>query len=112
MKNNSMKKIFISMLLKIVSPIINMFDTLNKGLAHAEEVAGDLESSVGIKPSIYFKWNNGSLTNVNITFNSVPLGSTQEIAALSRSSIRSRFEQQPEIIIISYTLPGKCDQSP
>ena len=85
----------------------NVVDTLSEGLKHSQEVADDLEKSVGEKPLVSFSLDNGSLTNVSVSFEGIPTRSTtEEVARLSRAAIRERFKQQPEQIVISYTLAG------
>ncbi|MEP7184875.1 MAG: hypothetical protein ABI767_03465 [Rhodanobacter sp.] len=54
-----------------------------------------------------FNWNNGSLIQVTVQFEGIPAGRTSEqIAALSRTSIKVHFRQAREHIIISFSLPG------
>jgi hypothetical protein len=81
-------------------------DAMKEGLQHSQDVAQDIEKSLGTKPFVGFNWHNGSLTNVTIAFEGIPKGaSTEEIAALSRRAVAARFKQVPENIVISYTLP-------
>jgi hypothetical protein len=82
-------------------------DTMKDGFKHSQEVASDLEKSVGEQPFVGFNWMNGSLKNVSVTFQGVPADKTnQEIVSLARASIIARFKQQPEQIVISFTVPG------
>jgi hypothetical protein len=74
---------------------------------HTGEVATDLEKSVGSKPSVSFNWNNGSLTQVTVTFDGIPEGkSPAEIAAAARASIARRFKQPPGQLVVSFVAPG------
>ena len=101
-----MRKIAIAALATFLASC-GAFDSMKEGFAHAEEVATDLEKSVGSKPFVGFNWSNGSLTNISVTFKGIPTGkSTPEIAALARSSIASHFKQEPEKIVISFALSG------
>lgn len=78
-------------------------DSLRHGLEHAQAVSAELEQSLGIKPFVGFNWNNGYLTQVSITFESVPANFTPtEIAAISRTAIRQEFDQDPERILVSF----------
>ena len=82
--------------------------TMKEGFKHTQEVADDLEKAIGKKPLVGFNWNNGALTSVTVTFDGIPAGrTTEEIAALSRSSISARFRQEPQNIVIAFRLPGK-----
>lgn len=74
---------------------------------HTEEIATDMEQSVGSKPWVSFNWNNGSLTQVTVTFDGIPQGkSTEQIAAAARASIARRFKQEPGQVVISFVVPG------
>jgi hypothetical protein len=85
----------------------HFMDTMTDGLRHTAEVADDLKASVGSKPMVGFNWNNGSLIQVTVQFDGIPTGKTSEqIAVLSRTAIQAHFKQQPEHIIISFSLPG------
>ena len=82
-------------------------DSMKEGFQHSQEVATDLEKAVGHKPFVGFNWRNGSLVNVSVTFNGIPLQkSNEEIVALARTSIAARFRQRPEQIVISYAVAG------
>lgn len=82
-------------------------DTITEGFKHSQEVAGDLERSVGSKPFVGFNWSNGSLTNVSVNFEGIPAGiSAEQIAQLSRQSIATRFKQSPKQVVISFVVPG------
>ena len=82
-------------------------DTMAEGLKHSQEVASDLERSVGSKPFVGFNWSNGSLVNVSINFDGIPAGiSIEEVAKQSRQSIAARFKQVPKQVVISFSVPG------
>ena len=82
-------------------------DSMTDGFKHADEVAADLEKSIGQKPTVGFNWSNGSLTSVNVTFPEVPEGkSLGEIVALSRGSIAAHFKQKPSQIFIAFSVAG------
>jgi hypothetical protein len=83
-------------------------NTMTEGFTHSQEVAGDLGGAVGSRPFVGFNWNNGSLTNVTVTFDGIPAGkTTEELAALSRSSIRAKFKQEPQNIVIGFRIAGQ-----
>ena len=95
------------LLLALLLTACDAVDTMTEGLAHSQEVASDLERSVGIKPLVGFNWSNGLLTNINITFEHIPTEkSTSEILHLSRKAVAKHFKQTPQKIIISFALPG------
>lgn len=82
-------------------------DTVTEGFKHSQEVAGDLEKSIGSKPFVGFNWSNGSLTNVSVNFEGIPSGmTTDQIVRLSKESIVARFKQSPEQVVISFTVSG------
>ncbi|GAA5162960.1 hypothetical protein [Viridibacterium curvum] len=88
-----------------------VFDTMKEGFKHSEDVAAELEKSVGSKPFVGFNWNNGILTNINISFEGIPADkTTAEIAALARTSISQHFKQTPKSLIVSFSLPGTADE--
>ncbi|AXK73410.1 hypothetical protein DWG18_14725 [Lysobacter sp. TY2-98] len=80
-------------------------DTMKEGFTHSQEVAADLEKSVGKKPQVGFNGANGTLTNVTVMFDGIPPGpSNEQIARLSRDAIATRFKQAPKQVTISYVL--------
>jgi hypothetical protein len=82
-------------------------DTMTESLKHSREVASDLEKSVGSKPSVGFNWYNGVLTDVNVNFTGIPSKvSLDQIARFSQQSIATHFKQQPEQVVIRFTVPG------
>ena|SRR4249919_514807 len=83
-------------------------DTVTEGFKHSQEVAVDLEKSVGSKPLVGFNWSNGSLVNVSINFDGIPSGaSVEQIAHLSQQSVAARFKQPPKQVVISFVVPGE-----
>ncbi|MES9972264.1 MAG: hypothetical protein ABW092_19700 [Candidatus Thiodiazotropha sp.] len=82
-------------------------DSMTEGFKHTQQVANDLEQSVGSKPFVGFNWNNGSLTNVTVTFSEIPKGkSIEELIAISRDSIGKHFKQTPNHIIVAFSVDG------
>jgi hypothetical protein len=76
------------------------------------EVATDLEEAIGSKPQVSFNWNNGSLTQVTVTFDGIPEGkSTAQVAAAARAAIARRFKQAPGQVVISFVAPGAAGES-
>jgi hypothetical protein len=83
------------------------YDSLTEGFKHTEAVASDIEKAVGTKPHVGFKWSNGSLTNVSVTFDGIPANSSvTEIATLARRSIATNFKQEPNKVVIAFSFPG------
>jgi hypothetical protein len=102
------RKLFFSILVSLMVVGCGAVDSMKEGFKHSQEVASDLEKSVGEPPFVGFNWMNGSLTNVSVTFKGVPAGKTnQEIISLARTSIAARFKQQPEQIVISFAVSGR-----
>ena len=80
-------------------------DTMKSGFEHSTAVSTDLEKSVGAKSFVGFNWNNGSLTQVSITFETIPRGkSLEQIASLSRGAVQKHFKQTPQRIIVAFTI--------
>ncbi|PPU82343.1 hypothetical protein XsacCFBP4641_11630 [Xanthomonas sacchari] len=75
--------------------------------AHSQEVAADLEKSVGSKPAVGFNWANGSLVQVTVNFQGVPHKPLAQIVQLSKDSVATRFEQAPGNVVVTFTVPGK-----
>jgi len=83
-------------------------DSMKSGFAHSQEVAADLEKSVGTKPSVGFRWANGSLVVVTINFQGVPADKPlDKIVQLSRESVSAHFQQKPKHVVVSFTVPGE-----
>lgn len=102
-----MRSILLSLIFAASLTGCGAVDTMTEGFKHAQEVAGDLEKSVGSKPLVGFNWSNGSLTNISVNFEGIPSDMpTDQIAQLSRQSIAARFKQRPRQIVISFTVPG------
>jgi hypothetical protein len=84
-------------------------DTMTEGFKHTEEVASDLEKSVGTKPLVGFQWSNGTLNNVSVTFEGIPADkSVADIALLARKSIATNFKQEPRQVLVSFAVPGSA----
>lgn len=102
-----MRRLLLLTVLTLAAAGCGAMNTMTEGFNHSQEVADDLGGAVGSKPFVGFNWSNGSLSNVTVTFEGIPAGkSTEEIAALSRNSIRARFKQEPQNIVISFRLAG------
>ncbi|HEY4371662.1 MAG TPA: hypothetical protein VGN52_07045 [Burkholderiales bacterium] len=81
----------------------NVWDTFSEGMAHSQEVASDLEKSLGEKSFVGFNWNNGSLTDVSVTFEHYPAGrSFEQISSAARAAVAARFKQAPKRLVISF----------
>ncbi|KMM76328.1 hypothetical protein ACP93_07395 [Xanthomonas sp. NCPPB 1128] len=82
-------------------------DTMKNAYAHSQEVAADLEKSVGSKPMVGFNWANGSLVQVTVNFQGVPHKPLEQIVQLSKDSVATRFEQAPGNVVVMFTVPGQ-----
>ncbi|MET0549294.1 MAG: hypothetical protein ABW002_08505 [Xanthomonas sp.] len=82
-------------------------DTMKNAYAHSQEVAADLEKSVGSKPMVGFNWANGALVQVTVNFQGVPHKPLDQIVQLSKDSVATRFEQAPGNVVVTFTVPGK-----
>jgi hypothetical protein len=107
-EDHVVKRLLLLTFIALMAAGCGVMGTMSEGFKHSQEVADDLGKAVGNNPFVGFNWNNGSLTNVTVTFDGIPTGrTTEEVAALSRSSIAARFQQEPQNIVISFRLPGK-----
>ncbi|MCG7996643.1 MAG: hypothetical protein JAZ06_14615 [Candidatus Thiodiazotropha taylori] len=101
-----MKKIALLILIPLLAGC-GAVDSMTEGFKHTQEVASDIGNSVGSKPFVGFSWHNGSLTNVNVTFNGVPKEKTvEELIELSRNSIHKYFKQSPDHITVAFSVDG------
>ncbi|MCI2244674.1 hypothetical protein L3067_08660 [Xanthomonas sp. PPL568] len=82
-------------------------DTVKNACAHSQEVAADLEKSVGSKPAVGFNWANGALVQVTVNFQGVPRKPLAQIVQLSKASVATRFKQAPGNVVVMFTVPGK-----
>jgi hypothetical protein len=99
-----MRKIFI-VLLVILLAGCDIANSMKDGLKCSELAAKDLEKNIGIKPFVGFNWNNGTLTTVSVTFPSIPSSKQlEEISQLVEKSVKYNFKQEPEQIVISFTI--------
>lgn len=93
--------LILSMLLAACGAI----DSMKDGLAHSQAVSADLEKDLGLKPFVGFKWNNGSLTSVNVTFDRVPSNySLIEIVSKARLVVLKEFKQTPTQIVVAFVV--------
>ncbi len=85
------------------------FGTMIDGFKHTRAVEAALEKSVGLKPQVGFKWTNGRLRLVTVTFprlyEKTPL---RELADIVRRAVVKEFEQKPDDIQLGFSL-GAAD---
>jgi len=66
-----------------------------------------VEQATGVKPQVGFNWTNGRLVSVTVAFPRIydakPLG---ELADKIRASVKTRFKQTPENIVLAFSLAG------
>jgi hypothetical protein len=102
------KRLLLLTVLTLIAAGCGAMNTMTAGFKHSQEVADDLGGAVGSRPLVGFNWNNGSLTSVTITFDGIPAGKTvDELAALSSSSIRAKFKQELQDIVIGFRVAGR-----
>ncbi len=86
-------------------------DTLTEGVKHSRAVESDLEQKIGMRPQVGFRWSNGRLTLVTVTFphlyEKTPL---HELANVVRRSVAAEFQQTAETINLGFAL-GKSDET-
>ena len=80
-------------------------DTMTDGFSHSRAVSAKLESSLGLKNTVGFNWNNGSLDSVTITFAGVPSSpSLPEISVQVRQAVIAEFKQSPKAIVLAFSV--------
>ena len=70
---------------------------------NSEAIAVSLEKELGTKPLVGWNIQNGTVTNVNVTFpleavSQIPVG---ELEAKVRASVLKRFEKPPGQLVVS-----------
>jgi len=81
------------------------WDSLRHGFEHSQAVSADLEKSLGMKSSVGFNWHNGQLTSVTVNFEGLPKDRPlEEIAEHSRKAVLRHFRQEPQQLVIAFTL--------
>jgi hypothetical protein len=80
-------------------------NTATEGFKHAKDVERDLEKSTGVRPQVGFNWRNGRLVSVTVAFPGLyetkPL---RDVAEAVRTSVTTQFKQQPETIVLAFSL--------
>jgi len=80
-------------------------DLISNGLAYSKAVATDLERDTSVKPEVGFKWHNGSLEQVTVTFPRVYAGKPlDELAGTVREVVAREFKQMPDPIVLAFSL--------
>jgi hypothetical protein len=93
----------------------DVIGTLIDGWKYAKAVETDLESAVGMKPAVGFRWTNGQLVSVTVTFPRIDdKKSLPELAATVRRAVADHFRQTPNDIVLGFSLgkskPGTTAQ--
>jgi hypothetical protein len=102
---SNLRKLIIFILLPLLLSACGVLDLLTNDIEHSQAVTVDLEKIIGKKPFVGFNWSNGSLTNISVTFDSIPTTkSSLEIYELAKQSIKTQFKQQPTKITISFAI--------
>lgn len=81
-------------------------DSMRSGFAHSQEVAVDLERSLGAKPQVGFNWMNGSLVQVTVTFEGMPHEPLAQVIQASKAAVAARFQQKPRNLVVAFAVPG------
>jgi hypothetical protein len=108
-RGHSMSRIAALLVVAVSLAGCDVISTLIDGWKYAKAVETDLEASTGMKPDVGFKWTNGRLELVTVTFprlyDKKPL---PELAATVRRAVSSHFRQTPQDIVLGFSL-GKSD---
>lgn len=98
------RRAFAALSLCFMLAACDMFDAMKEGFVHGQEVAADLEKSLGEKSFVGFNWHNGTLTDFTINFEHYPAGrSFEQISAAARAAVTARFKQKPERLVVAFT---------
>jgi hypothetical protein len=107
-----MSKIAALLVLAISLAACGVADTLYDGLKHVNAVESDLAEATGMKPQVGFKWHNGSLEQVTVTFPRLyrdkPLA---DLAEAVRHAVAQEFKQTPDDIVLAFSL-GRMPAGP
>lgn len=80
-------------------------DSMKYGFEHSNAVSANLEKTVGVKNFVGFKWKNGVLNSVDVTFDDIPRKkSLEEVIEISKSAIIAEFKQTPTNIVIGFSV--------
>jgi len=80
-------------------------DAITNGIAYSKAVAADLERSTGIKPEVGFKWHNGSLEVVTVTFPRLAAAKPlDELAGTVREVVAREFKAAPDKIVLAFEM--------
>jgi hypothetical protein len=80
-------------------------DLISSGLSYAKAVETDIEHVTGVRPKVGFKWHNGSLESVTVTFPQVYTGKPlDELAGIAREVVAREFKQAPDTIVLVFSL--------
>jgi hypothetical protein len=81
------------------------FSTLKDGFAQSQAAAKALEEKTGHKAFVGFNWNNGTLTNVSITFDAIITEkSLKDVESLTREVVKSSFKQEARQITLAFVV--------
>ena len=87
----------------------DMLSTLVDGLKYAKAVEADLEQVTGLKPQVGFKWSNGRLMVVTVTFPRLyDTKPVRELAEAVHAAVGKEFRQTPEDIVLAFSLGKKA----
>ena len=82
-----------------------LVDVISNGLAYSKVVETDLKQATGVKPEVGFKWHNGYLQSVTVTFPRLytdkPL---EELAGTVREVVVREFKETPPTILLEFEL--------
>ncbi|NTU43153.1 MAG: hypothetical protein HGA78_08915 [Nitrospirales bacterium] len=80
-------------------------ETVQHGVEQSHAAEEDIEKAVGTRPSVGFSWENGILKSVTIEFAALPQEkSLQEIKESALAAVKRRFMQEPDEIVISFSI--------
>lgn len=87
-------------------------DVMVSGLSHVWVVERELQTSTGVKPQVGFKWANGRLESVNVSYPRLLEGKpVRELADTVRAAVVKEFNETPRHIVLSFEVgPAGSDK--
>lgn len=92
-------------ILLILAICLSGFKTPADEPSPSNQVKADIYQAIGIEPLISSYQENSILTNITLTFDSIPTDKTnQEVVKISKEAISANFKQEAQNLTINYAL--------
>lgn len=91
-----------AVLVLVAAIACDMATSFKETLDESKAVADAIEKQAGARPSVGFRYNNGSLTSVTVQFRTVPAMGVAELERVARAAVRDNFKNEPKTLEISF----------